>query len=66
MNIIVNGEAKTISADTTIKVLLIELGIEEKTMASAVNMNVVKKEQWESHTLKEGDKVEFLQFVGGG
>jgi len=35
-------------------------------MASAVNMEVVKKEQWQSHTLKEGDKVEFLRFVGGG
>ncbi len=66
INIIVNGEKRTIDEQTTIQRLLQQLGIEEKTMASAVNMEVVKKEQWEHHTLKEGDKVEFLHFVGGG
>jgi len=29
-------------------------------------MNVIKKELWNSFTLSENDKVEFLQFVGGG
>jgi len=66
MIIIVNGEEKTIDENTSVKVLLQELGIEDKTMASAVNMEVVKKENWENHLLVDGDKVEFLQFVGGG
>ncbi len=66
IEIIVNGEKRQIDEQTTIKALLQELGIEEKTMASAVNMQVVKKEQWDTHTLNEGDKVEFLHFVGGG
>ena len=66
IDIIVNGENKTIDENTTIKALLQELGIEDKTMASAVNMQVVKKENWETHTLNAGDKVEFLHFVGGG
>jgi len=35
-------------------------------MATAVNMNVVKKEHWNEFELHENDKVEFLQFVGGG
>jgi sulfur carrier protein len=66
MEIIVNGEKRNVDANTTIKALLEELGIADKTMASAVNMEVVKKEEWERHALKEGDKVEFLHFVGGG
>lgn len=66
ITIIVNGEQRMINENTTIKALLEKLGIADKTMASAVNMEVVKKEQWENHTLKEGDKVEFLHFVGGG
>ncbi len=66
ISIIVNGQEQQIEENTTIKALLQRLGIEEKTMASAVNMEVVKKEAWETHTLKEGDKVEFLHFVGGG
>jgi sulfur carrier protein len=66
ITIIVNGEEREIEENMTIKALLEKLHIEDKTMASAVNMQVVKKEEWERHTLSEGDKVEFLHFVGGG
>ncbi len=66
MKITVNGQNKIVSDEMTIKDLLTQLGIEQKTMASAVNMEVVKKEQWQNHRLKDGDKVEFLHFVGGG
>ena len=65
MQLIINGETKQ-SGAKTIKALLDELGIESKVMAAAVNMNVIKKEVWESYELNENDKVEFLQFVGGG
>jgi len=66
MQITVNGQKKVIGDDMTIRDLLKQLGIEEKTMATAVNMEVVKKEKWQIHCLKDGDKVEFLHFVGGG
>lgn len=65
MQVKINGEDKKI-VGKTIQEVLEELKITEKVMAAAVNMNVVKKEQWSSYELKEGDKVEFLQFVGGG
>ena len=65
MQLIINGEQKE-SGAKTIQALLDELGIESKVMAAAVNMNVVKKELWETYELVENDKVEFLQFVGGG
>lgn len=65
MRLIVNGKEKQTEAKT-IKDLLKELQIEDKVMASAVNMNVVKKENWETFELSDGDRVEFLQFVGGG
>lgn len=65
MQLIINGERKE-SVATNIQALLDELGIESKVMAAAVNMNVVKKELWSEFTLNENDKVEFLQFVGGG
>ena len=62
----VNGEFREVEADIKVSTLLKELGIEEKTMASAVNMEVVKKENWDSYVIKDGDKVEFLHFVAGG
>jgi len=66
MEIIINGHKKNIKQNTTIKALLEELKVLDKTMAVAVNMKIVKKQQWESFKLKEGDKVEALNFVGGG
>ncbi len=65
MKLIVNGKEK-ITQSKTVQNLLDELGINEKVMAAAVNMNVVKKENWSMFELRENDKVEFLQFVGGG
>lgn len=65
MQLIINGVLQETNA-TTIQALMADLGIETKVMAAAVNMNVIKKEQWNSFELHENDKVEFLQFVGGG
>lgn len=61
----INGEEKNIKS-MTIEELLQELQIKEKVMAAAVNMNVVKKEEWNSYELHENDTIEFLEFVGGG
>ena len=65
MQLIINGEPKQTSSKT-IQELLLELDIEDKVMAAAVNMDVVKKDMWSSFQLNENDRVEFLQFVGGG
>ncbi|RXK12510.1 thiamine biosynthesis protein ThiS [Halarcobacter mediterraneus] len=66
MNLIVNGEEKTFDANSTLQTIIDKLKIEEKVMAAAVNMEIVKKEQWNSYQPKENDKLELLQFVGGG
>ncbi len=66
MKVKVNGKEINIKEDTTVEELLKELKILDKTMAAAVNMSIVKKEKWNSFILKENDKVEFLNFVGGG
>lgn len=66
MNIIVNGENKSFSDDSTLQSIINELKVEEKVMAAAVNMEIVKKDEWNTHTIKESDKLELLQFVGGG
>jgi len=66
MKVKVNGKEMNIKENTTVEELLNELKILDKTMAAAVNMSIVKKEKWNSFILKENDKVEFLNFVGGG
>jgi len=66
MNIIVNGEELNIKSNTTVEGLLDKLEIKDKVMAVAINMEIVKKDKWNSHIIKENDKLELLHFVGGG
>ncbi|MBD3841139.1 MAG: sulfur carrier protein ThiS [Campylobacterales bacterium] len=66
MNLIINGEKKQFDDSTTLLSVMDQLQITDKVMACAVNMEIVKKENWSSFIPKENDKIELLQFVGGG
>ena len=66
MEIIINGQTKEFSENITLSWLLKELSLEGKVMAAAVNMDIVKQDNWAQHLLKDGDKLELLDFVGGG
>jgi len=66
MKLIINGEEKNISKDLSLKQIILDLKIENKVMAAAVNMEIVKKQEWDKFIPKENDKIELLQFVGGG
>jgi len=66
MKVIVNGETKEFQEGIDIAKLLKELSLEGKVMAAAVNMNIVKQDNWSDFCLSEGDKLELLDFVGGG
>ena len=66
MTVIVNGNERTIEEGATLLELLKKLDLEGKVMAAAVNMEIVKQDQWDVHTLVDNDKLELLDFVGGG
>ena len=66
MKLIINGEAKDIENNSSLQKIIADLEIEDKVMAAAVNMDIVKKDNWSNFTPKDGDKLELLQFVGGG
>ena len=66
MNIIINGETKIFEDGKTLQYIIRSLEIEDKVMAAAVNMEIVKKDQGSEFTPNDNDKIELLQFVGGG
>ncbi|RXJ56431.1 sulfur carrier protein ThiS [Candidatus Marinarcus aquaticus] len=66
MQVIVNGQTKEFEPSISLQEVITSLQIEDKVMAAAVNMEIVKKDNWSTHALNENDKVELLQFVGGG
>ena len=57
---IIQTESKTIAN------LLEEYAIAAKSVAVAVNLEVIKQEKWDSYYLKENDIIECLTFMGGG
>ena len=66
MKLIVNGHEKEFQDNTTLLEVLEKLNLRGKVMAAAVNMDIIKQDSWDSYVLKDGDKLELLDFVGGG
>ncbi|ADG94462.1 thiamine biosynthesis protein ThiS [Arcobacter nitrofigilis DSM 7299] len=66
MNLIINGEEKNFQEGISLQEIITSLKIEDKVMAAAVNMEIVKKNEWTNYKPENDDKLELLQFVGGG
>lgn len=66
MRLIVNGENFETSKAGTVEELLKEFRIEPVRVAVEVNMVVIKKSDYATYKLNDGDKVEIVNFVGGG
>jgi len=66
IKILINGVERKVVEGTNLEQFLKELQVLEKTMAVAVNTQIVKREKWKTEILKDGDRIEALQFVGGG
>jgi len=66
MNITVNGKETECKENITLEELLHKLSLNDKVMAAAVNMQIVKQAEWNKHILSSGDTLELLDFVGGG
>ena len=66
IEITVNGEEALVSSGLTISQLLLFLDMREDRVAVEVNKKIVNKRDWPSTGVLEGDKLEIVQFVGGG
>ncbi len=66
--ITVNGEEKKVDRELTIMELLefMDVKFREVGLAVAVNDEVVPKSEYKIRKVKEGDRVEIVQLVGGG
>jgi thiamine biosynthesis protein ThiS len=66
LTIRLNGEPFEIAGPVTISALLAELNIDPRIVAVEHNVVVVKKQQYETTMIGEGDEIEIVRFVGGG
>ncbi len=67
MKIKLNGTVSEFQQeDTTVAELLRNLQIEPARVAVEVNLEIIKKQDYQKHVLKDGDSIEIVNFVGGG
>ncbi|MDP6635644.1 MAG: sulfur carrier protein ThiS [Phycisphaerae bacterium] len=67
MKLCLNGEESDFTDGLTIGELLVEQEVTTPEMVSVeLNGQILKRSAIESTVLKDGDKVEFLFFAGGG
>ena len=65
--IYVNGDAQEVSLPLNVSELIKQLLVENPEMVSVqVNEEFAERDDWDSIQIKEGDKVDFLYFMGGG
>lgn len=67
MNITINGGAKTVPGELSVRDLLEHQQVSMPDMVSVeLNGEILERAAFETTKLKEGDRVEFLYFMGGG
>ncbi|GJL64660.1 MAG: hypothetical protein NPIRA04_33140 [Nitrospirales bacterium] len=65
MQISINGKPETIEASTVSDVLKVK-EIDPQLVAVELNTEVIEREHMTTTTVKDGDKLEFLFYMGGG
>jgi sulfur carrier protein len=67
MKLFINGKPEEVSGALTIKELLIEKNVAYPDMVTVeLSGTILRRDDFASVKVKEGDTVEFLYFMGGG
>ncbi len=66
MRITLNGDPHEVDGPLTVTALLAQLDIDARRVAVEHNLVVLKRDAFDRTTLRDGDEVEIVNFVGGG
>ena len=66
MRIRLNGEDQEFEGPLDVRGLLTRLGLEPAKIAVERNLEIVPRSQYGATALVEGDRLEIVQFIGGG
>ncbi|MBO6217289.1 MAG: sulfur carrier protein ThiS [Prevotella sp.] len=65
--IYVNGDLQEVELPLNVTELIKQNNVQQPDMVSVqVNEEFAERDEWDAIQLKEGDKVDFLYFMGGG
>lgn len=66
MKLQINGDLREFDGPLTLSALVEILGLKPDRVAVELNRSIVAREHWPETDLREGDRLEMVQFVGGG
>ena len=66
MNITCNGETKKIAPNTTLESFIRNLDLNPETVVAECDGRIIKREEYDTLVLREGNVLELIRFVGGG
>ncbi len=66
MQLMINGEDRSFEAPLTLVTLIEQLGLKLDRVAVEYNRAILPRAQWAEISLADGDRLEIVQFVGGG
>jgi thiamine biosynthesis protein ThiS len=66
MTLRLNGEERNFPEGLTVAALVSQLGMKPDRVAVELNLEILPRALWEATTLKDGDRLEVVHFVGGG
>ena len=66
MELIVNGETRSLPEPLSVAELVNELGVTGRRIALELNGEIVPRGEFEGTMLAPGDKLEIVQAIGGG
>jgi sulfur carrier protein len=66
MRVEINGKEETVADGITVRRLLEEKGINPNLVACELNLTILKRANLASTPLREGDRLEIIQMIGGG
>ena len=66
IQVFINGKKKEFCNNNNLISLLNFLEIDENGIAIEINLIVIPKSQYKNTIIKNNDKIEIVQFIGGG
>jgi len=66
MQLTINGEDRAVENAANVAAVVAALGLDARKVAVELNLEIVPKSLYAQTALSDGDRIEIVQFVGGG
>ena len=66
MRLFINGDEKSFADPLSLAQLIEQRGMKGDRVAVELNREIVSRSQWSETSLRDGDRLEIVHFVGGG